>query len=150
MTGISIVWPTHHCLQTTHMIGHHSLFRVGATFPGMLSGFTHTHTHTLGHYRRTSEFRVHQKPVAPSASFVCCDHYDPPLLCLCPGWWPNPAPSSSTSRQPNPVKLSLTMSWRRCIDPKRYLRQLLTCGHTRTRRAISINAFCCFSSLVSG
>lgn len=47
MIGISIVWPTHHCLQTTHMIGHHSLFRVGATFPGMLSGFTHTHVKTL-------------------------------------------------------------------------------------------------------
>lgn len=46
MTGTSVVRPTHHCLQSFHMTGHPSLFRVGATFPGMLSGFRHTQTHT--------------------------------------------------------------------------------------------------------
>lgn len=73
MTCISIMRLTHHCPQTAHMIGHHSPFRVGATFPGMLSGFTHAHVKTL--QRKLDLFCVEEKPVSPrlylSATLTC-------------------------------------------------------------------------------
>lgn len=122
MTGISVVWPTHHCLQPFHMTSQPSLFRVGATFPGMLSGFK------LARKDNTAKPRISclkdSFTTRLSLTFISILVVPPSsvlfsLLCLCAGWWPNPAPTCSRFRQKGLVTLSPTMSWRSCIDPKR-------------------------------